>query len=29
MGVFGGMILAGIGGYVALVFGEKALGEEE
>lgn len=27
--VFGGMVLAGIGGYVALVFGDKALGEEE
>ncbi len=27
--IFGGMVLAGIGGYVALMFGEQLLGEEE
>ena len=27
--VFGGMVLAGIGGWLALMFGEAALGEEE
>ena len=29
LGVFGGMILSGIGAYLALMFGEKVLGEEE
>ena len=27
--VFGGMVLAGVGGYIALKFGEQLLGEEE
>ena len=27
--IFGGMVLAGIGGYVALMFGDQLLGEEE
>ena len=29
LAVFGGMVLAGIGGWLALMFGEAALGEEE
>ncbi|MDP7312623.1 MAG: hypothetical protein QF831_04225 [Candidatus Thalassarchaeaceae archaeon] len=29
LGVFGGMVCAGLGAYVAIMFGEKVLGEEE
>ena len=29
LGVFGGMVCAGLGAYLAIMFGESVLGEEE